>query len=141
MRLEKYQIDKHNQSLLADHKRKFEFAAIGIENVESVIQKLIDFNVAIPSWALGTGGSRFGRFSGEGEPGNLEEIMEDVGLLHALNRSSGAISLYILWIIPEYYSAITTLTAQLSLNFDAVIFNTFKYQKYGTITVIRKQIG
>ena len=26
------------------------------------LQKLIDFQVAIPSWALGTGGTRFGRF-------------------------------------------------------------------------------
>ena len=129
MRIEKYKIDEHNQSLLADHKRKFEFAAIGIENVESVIQKLIDFNVAIPSWALGTGSTRFGRFSGGGEPGNLEEKMEDVGLLHALNRSSGAISLHIPWDIPENYSAIKTLAAQLGLKFDAVNSNTFQDQK------------
>jgi len=129
MRIEKYKIEEHNQSLLAEHKRKFDFAAAGIKNSEPIIQKLIDFNVAIPSWALGTGGTRFGRFSGAGEPGNLEGKMEDVGLLHALNQSSGAISLHIPWDIPENYAAIKTLAAQLGLKFDAMNSNTFQDQK------------
>jgi L-rhamnose isomerase/sugar isomerase len=129
MRIEKFKIEEHNHSLLAEHKRKFDFAAAGINNIESVIQKLIDFNVAIPSWALGTGGTRFGRFSGAGEPGSLEEKMEDVGLLHSLNQSSGAISLHIPWDIPGNYTAIKNLAAQLELKFDAVNSNTFQDQK------------
>jgi L-rhamnose isomerase / sugar isomerase len=129
MQIEKYKIQEYNQASLADHKRKFEFIAAGISNVEAVLQKLIDFQVAIPSWALGTGGTRFGRFSGTGEPGNLEEKMEDVGLLHALNQSSGAISLHIPWDIPENYAAIKALAAQLDLKFDAVNSNTFQDQK------------
>lgn len=129
MRLEKHKIEEHNKSLLAEHKRKFGFVSAGINNIDAIIQKLVDFNVAIPSWALGTGGTRFGRFSGSGEPGNLEEKMEDIGLLHALNQSSGAISLHIPWDIPENYSAIKTLAAQLGLKFDAVNSNTFQDQK------------
>jgi len=129
MRIEKYKIQDHNETLFADHKRKFEFIAGSINNVESVLKKLVDFQVAIPSWALGTGGTRFGRFSGAGEPGSLEEKMEDVGLLHALNQSSGAISLHIPWDIPENYSAIKALAAQLGLRFDAVNSNTFQDQK------------
>src|SRR6185295_17697919 len=69
MRLEKYKIQEHNEALLADHKKKFEFIAGSINNQEGVLKKLVDFQVAIPSWALGTGGTRFGRFSGAGEPG------------------------------------------------------------------------
>src|SRR5438045_3942786 len=129
MQIEKYKIQEHNQGFLAEHKRKFEFLAPGINNVEAVLQKLIDFQVAIPSWALGTGGTRFARFSGVGEPGNLEEKLEDVGLLHALNQSSGAISLHIPWDIPENYAAIKALAAQLNLKFDAVNSNTFQDQK------------
>src|SRR4026207_2497881 len=129
MQIEKYKIEEHNQSLLSEHKRKYEFAAADIKNVNTIIQKLIDFNVAIPSWALGTGGTRFGRFAGAGEPGNLEEKLEDVGLLHALNQSSGAISLHIPWDIPENYAAIKALAAQLGLRFDAVNSNTFQDQK------------
>jgi L-rhamnose isomerase/sugar isomerase len=129
MRIEKYKIDEHNQALLEDHKRKYDFTVSSINNIETVLQKLSDFNVAIPSWALGTGGTRFGRFSGAGEPGNLEEKMEDVGLLHALNQSSGAISLHIPWDIPENYASIRSLAAQLGLKFDAVNSNTFQDQK------------
>lgn len=129
MRIEKYKIDEHNQSLLAEHQRKFEFSAADISDLDAVIQKLVDFNVAIPSWALGTGGTRFGRFSGGGEPGSLEEKMEDIGLLHALNKSSGAISLHIPWDIPKNYLDIKSLAAQLELKFDAVNSNTFQDQK------------
>lgn len=129
MRLEKDTIQQHNASLLAGHKRTFEFVAAGIENADAIIQKLIDFNVAIPSWALGSGGTRFGRFSGPGEPGSLEEKMEDVGLLHALNKSSGAISLHIPWDIPQNHSATKTLAAELGITFDAVNSNTFQDQK------------
>src|SRR5688572_21163071 len=147
MQIEKYKIQEYNQASLADHKRKFEFVAEGINNVEEVLQKLIDFQVAIPSWALGTGGTRFGRFSGAGEPGNLEEKMEDVGLLHALNQSSGAISLHIPWDIPENYAAIKALAAQHDIKFDAVNSNTFQDQKdqklsykFGSLQHVNKSV-
>jgi L-rhamnose isomerase/sugar isomerase len=129
MLLEKFKIDEHNQAGLPEHKRKFDFIAAGIKDIDVVLQKLIDFNVAIPSWALGTGGTRFGRFSGAGEPRSLEEKIEDAGLLHALNQSSGSISLHIPWDIPKDYTAIKTLAVQSGLKFDAVNSNTFQDQK------------
>jgi L-rhamnose isomerase/sugar isomerase len=129
MQVEKYNIDNHNGDLLAQHKRRFDFVAADVPNVKSILKKLVDFQVAIPSWALGTGGTRFGRFSGGGEPRNLEDKIEDIGLLHSLNKSSGAISLHIPWDIPENYQAIKTLTAQHGLRFDAMNSNTFQDQK------------
>ena len=129
MILDKNRIAEFNGLHAATHKRKFDFLASEINNVEDVLQKLIDFQVAIPSWALGTGGTRFGRFAGAGEPGSLEQKLEDVGLLHALNQSSGAISLHIPWDIPENYAAIKAQAAQLGLQFDAVNSNTFQDQK------------
>ncbi|MGI4729671.1 MAG: sugar isomerase [Janthinobacterium lividum] len=129
MQIESYKIEEHNQQLQDQHQYKFNFIADQFENNEYVIQKLIDFQIAIPSWALGTGGTRFGRFSGSGEPGSLEEKIEDVGLLHALNKSSGAISLHIPWDIPQNYQAIKRLAAQHGLRFDAVNSNTFQDQK------------
>src|SRR5687768_13626359 len=115
MKLEKFQIEEHNHKHAADHKRKIDFLKADIKGAEAIIAKLVDFKIAIPSWALGTGGTRFGRFAGAGEPGSLEEKIEDIGLLHALNKSSGAISLHIPWDIPENYAAIKTLAAQLDL--------------------------
>ena len=129
MQVKKNTIDEHNQSLITEHTRKFDFMSEGIDNIDAVLKKLVDFDVAIPSWALGTGGTRFSRFAGSGEPGNLEEKMEDIGLLHALNKSSGAISLHIPWDIPENYADIKNLAAQLGLQFDAVNSNTFQDQK------------
>ncbi|GAA4734239.1 TIM barrel protein [Flavisolibacter ginsenosidimutans] len=129
MLIEKYKVQEANDGATAEHKRRFEFAASTINNVEGVLQKLQDFQIAIPSWALGAGGTRFGRFSIGGEPSNLEEKIEDVGLLHALNRSSGAISLHIPWDIPENATSIKALAAQHGLRFDAVNSNTFQDQK------------
>ncbi len=129
MLVEKNRIAAFNDLHAADHKKKFDFLASEIADAEAVIKKLVDFQVAIPSWALGTGGTRFGRFAGTGEPGTLEQKLEDVGLLHALNQSSGAISLHIPWDIPENYSSIKAAAAQLGLQFDAVNSNTFQDQK------------
>src|SRR5688572_618031 len=129
MQIEKYKIQEYNQASLADHQRRYNFLAENIPHAERILEKLVAFQVAIPSWALGTGGTRFGRFSGGGEPRSLEEKIEDVGLLHALNQSSGAISLHIPWDIPENYAAIKALAAQLNLKFDAVNSNTFQDQK------------
>jgi L-rhamnose isomerase/sugar isomerase len=129
MRINKATIDQHNEVNHKVHRQKFDFIKDQLDNTEVLIQKLIDFNVAIPSWALGTGGTRFARFSGAGEPATLQDKMEDVGLIHALNHSSGAISLHIPWDIPSDYNAIKQLASDLNLKFDAVNSNTFQDQK------------
>lgn len=128
MKISSLSIEQHNEKILPAHKKKLIGLLDTLEEGNEVINKLIDFQIAIPSWALGTGGTRFGRFSGGGEPGRLEEKIEDVGLLHALNRSSGAISLHIPWDIPENPKAIKELAAEHHLIFDAVNSNTFQDQ-------------
>lgn len=147
MKLTKQIISEHNQKALAGHKSQFEYVAGSIAGLEPVLQKLIDFQVAIPSWALGSGGTRFGRFAGGGEPRNLEEKIEDVGLLHALNQSSGAISLHIPWDIPKDASSIKALAAMHGLKFDAVNSNTFQDQpdqplsyKFGSLQHVDKAV-
>lgn len=128
MVLDPKQVDSQNESLLKKHKHQFDFLKDEIENSEFILDKLAKFQIAIPSWALGTGGTRFGRFPGGGEPRSLEEKIEDVGLLHKLNRSSGAISLHIPWDIPKDGRAIKALAAQHGLRFDAMNSNTFQDQ-------------
>ena len=147
MLLNKQLIEESNASLAATHKRSYGYITEGIENAEGIIQKLIDFQVAIPSWALGTGGTRFGRFSGGGEPGNLEQKIEDIGILHALNQSSGAISLHIPWDIPSDATAIKKLAVMHGLKFDAVNSNTFQDQadqqhsyKFGSLQHVDKAV-
>jgi L-rhamnose isomerase/sugar isomerase len=140
-------IEEHNHSLLSSHQKDFENIASKIPDVDGVIEKLQLFQVAIPSWALGTGGTRFGRFPIGGEPRSLEEKMEDVALLHQLNRSSGAISLHIPWDIPSDAKKIKDIAAQFELKFDAVNSNTFQDQpgqqysyKFGSLQHVDKAV-
>lgn len=147
MVVEKYKIDELNASELQEHKRKFDFIGQDIKNVEAVLKKLVDFQIAIPSWALGTGGTRFGRFSGAGEPRSLEEKIEDIGLLHRLNQSSGAISLHIPWDVPKNPKDIRSLAAKHGIKFDAMNSNTFQDQadqnlsyKYGSMQNVNRDI-
>ncbi|MCU0389946.1 MAG: sugar isomerase [Thermoflexibacter sp.] len=133
MKIEKNQVEQHNQQHSKQHERNFLFLAETLTNqgvdVGSLLQKIGNLQIAIPSWALGTGGTRFGRFSGGGEPRNLEEKISDIGLLHALNRSSGAISLHIPWDIPQDAEATKSLASSYDIIFDAVNSNTFQDQK------------
>ncbi|MFM6976358.1 MAG: TIM barrel protein [Sphingobacteriaceae bacterium] len=147
MIINKEQIAAHNDSLLKNHRDKLNYTQIEVASSEEIIQKLIDFQIAIPSWALGAGGTRFGRFKMGGEPRSLEEKMEDVGLIHALNQSSGAISLHIPWDIPKDYAAIKQLAGQHGLAFDAVNSNTFQDQpgqahsyKFGSLQHVDKAV-
>ena len=127
MRADQSQIEKVNEPLVLNHRDRFRFVADAID-AERILRLLMDFQVAIPSWALGTGGTRFGRFPGGGEPATLEQKLEDIGLLHSLNRSSGAISLHIPWDIPRDASGIRQLAAELGIRFDAMNSNTFQDQ-------------
>ncbi|RQO71382.1 sugar isomerase [Pedobacter sp. KBW01] len=150
MNIEQNQIEKHNDSLLTPHQRKLAFLKEDWAHIdlESVIQKLVDFQIAIPSWALGTGGTRFGRFAiTGGEPRTIEEKIEDVGLLHALNGASGAISLHIPWDIPQNAGELKKLAAGYGLKFDAMNSNTFQDQagsahsyKFGSLQNVNKAI-
>jgi len=128
MRVDPKDIERHNEAHAKAHARRFQNLCDSLAQAEIIVNRLQDFQVAIPSWALGTGGTRFGRFAGGGEPRSLEEKIDDVGLLHALNRSSGAISLHIPWDIPKDPQAIRERAAIHGLAFDAVNSNTFQDQ-------------
>ena len=134
MKLKKALIDKNNEHFLAVHKKNYQFLSDSITDTEDVIRKLTEFQIAIPSWALGTGGTRFGRFGGGGEPGSLEEKIEDAGILHALTRSADAISLHIPWDIPSDAENIKSLAKENGLRFDAMNSNTFQDQPGQTLS-------
>jgi L-rhamnose isomerase/sugar isomerase len=114
-------------------------------SVEEIISKIADFQVAIPSWALGAGGTRFGRFSYGGEPATLEQKLDDIGVLHSLTQSSGAVSLHIPWDIPKDVKAIKEIAQNHGIIFDAMNSNTFQDQpdaketyKYGSLSAVNE---
>lgn len=132
MKIKKSDLSDYNKRYKSDHYEKFGFLNKQLYrkkiNVDDVVAKLQKFQVAIPSWALGAGGTRFGRFSFGGEPSNLEEKIDDVGMLHALTQSAGAISLHIPWDIPKDAKAIKERADSYGISFDAVNSNTFQDQ-------------
>lgn len=132
MKISADQIQDYNAPFEKEQERQFGFLAEGLEkkgkNVANLIKKIQDLQIAIPSWALGTGGTRFGRFSGGGEPATLTQKIQDVGIIHALNKSSNAISLHIPWDIPEDFSSIKDIAQSVEIGFDAVNSNTFQDQ-------------
>ncbi|MEO1260329.1 MAG: TIM barrel protein [Bacteroidota bacterium] len=151
MKIQKAYISDHNEQKAANHLNQYNFlrqhlAQNGID-ADGIVKKIKDFQVAIPSWALGAGGTRFGRFSVGGEPGNLEQKIDDVGVLHALTGSAGAISLHIPWDIPEDAAATKEQAASLGIVFDAVNSNTFQDQpgqaysyKFGSLCHVEEAV-
>ena len=140
-----------NQPLLAGHHQLFQHLAesprLRAADVPAVVQQLVAFQVAIPSWALGTGGTRFGRFPLGGEPRTLEEKIADVGILQRLNRSSNSISLHIPWDIPQDIPGLQQLLKQQGLVIDSVNSNTFQDQpgqpnsyKFGSLCHTEKAV-
>lgn len=132
MRIDQDHIGQINQGKIKSHTKNFDFLADSLnadnKNVSAIVDKLAEFQVAIPSWALGAGGTRFGRFGFKGEPSNLEQKIDDVGILHRLTQTAGAVSLHIPWDVPEDYNAIKELASSHNILFDAVNSNTFQDQ-------------
>ncbi len=133
MKIDKQQLEDQNKKSVQNHKKQLDFLSESLTDrgadVNKIIAKLADFQVAIPSWALGAGGTRFGRFGYGGEPSSLEQKLEDIGVIHALTQTAGAVSLHIPWDIPSDYGAIKELARENDIGFDAVNSNTFQDQK------------
>lgn len=133
MNIKNQQLEDLNAKGLSNHKSQFDFLAQTLSNsglgIEATLEQLTKFQLAIPSWALGAGGTRFGRFSFSGEPASLEQKIEDIGLIHKLTQTAGAVSLHIPWDVPGDYNAIKELAAINHIKFDAVNSNTFQDQK------------
>jgi L-rhamnose isomerase / sugar isomerase len=130
--LDKNRIEEVNQRLQSAHKSDLDHLATKLSrtgvDIEAVISQAASFDVAIPSWALGTGGTRFGRFPGGGEPRDIFEKMQDIALLHQLTGACSKVSLHIPWDEPKDPKALRNHASSLNLGFDAVNSNTFQDQ-------------
>lgn len=118
--------------------------------IEDLVERAQNFRVAVPSWGVGTGGTRFARFPGSGEPRGIYEKLEDCATINRLVRSTSAVSLHIPWDKPESVEDLKKFTASRGLSFDAINSNTFQDQvnqklsyKFGSLShenpAIRRQ--
>jgi L-rhamnose isomerase/sugar isomerase len=114
------------------HHRDFSELAGRLERdglpVDAIVGEVLEFQVALPSWAFNTGGTRFGRFPIAGEPRTLREKMEDAAQVHRLTGAAPRISLHIPWDEPDDIDAVRADATRLGLGFDAVNSNTFQDQ-------------
>jgi len=125
-------ISASNDEQVEAHQRGFEALAEQLDrrgrDVEALVERVASFEVAVPSWALGTGGTRFGRFPGPGEPRNVYEKMDDVAVIQQLTRVTPRVSLHIPWDEPDDVGTLKSHADELDLGFDAVNSNTFQDQ-------------
>jgi len=95
-------------------------------DIEAVTKAVGQFGVAIPSWGVGTGGTRFARFPGPGEPRNVFEKLEDCAVVQALTGATPTVSLHLPWDETSDLPALMEHAGKLGLGFDAVNSNTFQ---------------
>src|SRR6187455_1675461 len=63
--------------------------------IDAIVEKVGAFHVAVPSWGVGTGGTRFARFPGDGEPRDIFDKIEDCAVIQQLTRATPTVSLHI----------------------------------------------
>lgn len=109
-------------------------------DIETITQRAMAWSVAIPTWGVGTGGTRFARFPGLGEPRHIHDKLEDCGVIQTLTRGTRTVSPHIPWDKVADYNALRQEAAQYGLGFDAINSNTFQDQigqarsyKYGSL--------
>jgi L-rhamnose isomerase / sugar isomerase len=95
-------------------------------DIEAVAAKVAAFAVAVPTWGVGTGGTRFARFPGPGEPRGIFDKLEDCATIHQLTRATPTCSPHIPWDKVDDYHELTERAAALGIGFDAVNSNTFQ---------------
>lgn len=102
-----------------------QLARRGIE-IERITEQVVRFGVAIPSWGVGTGGTRFARFPGPGEPRDVFDKLQDCAVVHALTAATPTVSLHFPWDDTGDIAAVRETGEGLGLGFAAVNSNTFQ---------------
>lgn len=97
-------------------------------DIDALTKDAMDFAVAIPSWGVGTGGTRFARFPGMGEPRNIYEKLADCAVIQQLGRATPTVSLHIPWDKVDELSELRETASGYGLGFDAMNSNTFQDQ-------------
>ena len=97
-------------------------------SIDAIKAQVAGFSVALPSWGLGTGGTRFARFPIAGEPTNVHEKLSDAAVVQQLARVTPRLSLHFPWDKVDDPHGLREEAAGLGLTFDAVNSNTFQDQ-------------
>lgn len=130
-----------NAQLLAEHNAQaaarvnLDFETLGEQlarrnvDIEVLKPQVAKFAVAVPSWGVGTGGTRFARFPGLGEPRHVFDKIQDCGVIQQLVRCTPTVSPHFPWDRVSDYKELRQHAEANGVGFDAVNSNTFSDQK------------
>ncbi|RWN52944.1 L-rhamnose catabolism isomerase [Mesorhizobium sp.] len=121
-------VDKDNLARAAELKRDYDALGERLDRrgiaVDAIRDKVEKFAVAIPSWGVGTGGTRFARFPGAGEPRDIFDKIEDCAVIRQLTQATPTVSLHIPWDKADP-NRLKQAASRFGLGFDAMNSNTF----------------
>lgn len=129
-KLDQAAIAAHNAPLYADLLEDYDALGRNLArrslDIEQITAASGRFSVAVPSWAVGSGGTRFARFPMPGEPRHVYDKLEDCAVINRLTAATQAVSLHFPWDDVPDLSALKAQATALDLHFDAVNSNTFQ---------------
>ncbi|MEO5807947.1 L-rhamnose catabolism isomerase [Devosia sp.] len=125
-------VDQSNEARLADLNVDYDTLGERLDrrgvDIDAIKAKVAAFTVAVPSWGVGTGGTRFARFPGAGEPRDIFDKIEDCAVIQQLTRATPNVSLHIPWDKAEA-NRLKQAASRFGLGFDAMNSNTFSDAK------------
>ncbi len=131
---------KHEANLRTDYDSLGERLDRRGISIDAIKQKVAAFNIAVPSWGVGTGGTRFARFPGPGEPRDIFDKIEDCAVIAQLTQATNTVSLHIPWDKADP-NRLKQAASRFNLGFDAMNSNTFadakgqiQSYKYGSLS-------
>ncbi|SFB33834.1 L-rhamnose isomerase / sugar isomerase [Rhizobium sp. NFR07] len=132
--------DKRSNALQSDYAALGENLSRRGVDIETITARVAEFFVAVPSWGVGTGGTRFARFPGQGEPRGIFDKLEDCSVIQQLTQATPNVSLHIPWDKTDP-KELKAKGDALGLGFDAMNSNTFSdaasqahSYKYGSLS-------
>ncbi|MER9298349.1 L-rhamnose catabolism isomerase [Mesorhizobium sp. M0621] len=130
-------VDKDNAARKAHLERDYTSLGERLDRrgiaIDSILRKVEKFAVAIPSWGVGTGGTRFARFPGAGEPRDIFDKIEDCAVIRQLTQATPTVSLHIPWDKADP-NRLKQAASRFGLGFDAMNSNTFSDAKDQTLS-------
>jgi L-rhamnose isomerase/sugar isomerase len=120
--------DKRRKALESDYNHLGEQLDRRGIAIDAIRDKVAAFHVAVPSWGVGTGGTRFARFPGDGEPRDIFDKIDDCSVIQQLTRATPTVSLHIPWDKADP-NRLKQAASRFGLGFDAMNSNTFSDAK------------
>jgi L-rhamnose isomerase/sugar isomerase len=116
-------------------------------DIDTITARVAAFAVAVPTWGVGTGGTRFARFPGPGEPRGIFDKLEDCATIQQLTRATPTCSPHFPWDKVSDYRELAERAKALGVGFDAVNSNTFQDEpgqnlsyKFGSLSHSEKAV-